>query len=186
MNSYFKLDELGTSIQTEILVGLTTFLTMAYIIFVNPDILAAAGMDKGSLFVATCIAAAIGCLIMGLVANYPIALAPGLGLNAFFAFGVVGAMGHSWQVALGAVFISGVIFVILSVLPVREWIINSIPMSLKMAVSAGIGLFIGVIALDIFGHHGARRTGAAGDPGRRHLAAGRAGRHRLHRHRRAG
>jgi AGZA family xanthine/uracil permease-like MFS transporter len=131
--------------------GLTTFLTMAYIIIVNPDIMSAAGMDKGALFVATCLAAALGCLIMGLYANYPIALAPGLGLNAFFAFGVVGGMGIPWQTALGVVFVAGVIFLIMSILPIRAMIINAIPKSMKMSISAGIGLFIGVIALEISG-----------------------------------
>ena len=151
LDNLFKLSENGTTIRIEVMAGLTTFLTMAYIIIVNPDIMSAAGMDKGALFVATCIAAAIGCLIMGFWANYPIALAPGLGLNAFFAFGVVGGMGVPWQTALGVIFMSGVIFLILSILPVRAWIINSIPKSLKMSISAGIGLFIGVIALEIAG-----------------------------------
>ncbi len=147
LSSYFKLRENGTTVRTEILAGITTFLTMAYITFVNPAILSDAGMDFGAVFVATCVAAAIGTLIMGLYANYPIALAPGMGLNAFFTYGVVLGMGHSWQVALGAVFISGVLFIILSVLPVREWIINAIPRGLKMAISAGIGLFLAIIAL---------------------------------------
>jgi AGZA family xanthine/uracil permease-like MFS transporter len=147
LSSYFKLDELGTNVRTEIIAGLTTFLTLAYIIFVNPAILSAAGLDRDAVFIATCIAAAAGTLIMGLYANYPIALAPGMGLNAYFAFVVVGSMGYSWQVALGAVFFSGVLFLILSLLPVREWIINSIPRSQKMAISAGIGLFLGIIAL---------------------------------------
>ena len=147
LESLFKLSELGSSVRTEVMAGLTTFLTMAYIIFVNPDILSAAGMDKDAVFVATCLAAAIGSLIMGLYANYPIALAPGMGLNAFFAFAVVGGMGVSWQVALAAVFLSGILFVILSVLPVREWIINSIPRSQKLAIAAGIGFFLGIIAL---------------------------------------
>ena len=120
---------------------------MAYIIFVNPDILAATGMDKDAVFVATCLAAAVGTLLMGLLANYPIALAPGMGLNAFFSFAVVGSMGYSWQVALGAVFLSGILFFILSVLPVREWIINSIPKSQKMAIAAGIGFFLAIIGL---------------------------------------
>ena len=151
LEKVFKLSAHGTTVRTELLAGLTTFLTMAYIIVVNPDILSAAGMDKGALFVATCVAAAIGCFIMGFVANYPIALAPGLGLNAFFAFGVVGAAGVGWQTALGVIFVSGVLFLILSVLPVRTWIINAIPRSLKMAISAGIGLFIGVVALEIAG-----------------------------------
>ena len=147
LSSYFKLRENGTTVRTEILAGITTFLTMAYITFVNPAILSDAGMDFGAVFVATCLAAAIGTLIMGLYANYPIALAPGMGLNAFFTYGVVLGMGHSWQVALGAVFISGILFIILSVLPVREWIINAIPRGLKMAISAGIGLFLAIIAL---------------------------------------
>ena len=147
LDNFFKLSEHGTTVRTEILAGLTTFLTMAYIIFVNPDILSAAGMDREAVFVATCLAAAIGSLIMGLYANYPIALAPGMGLNAFFAFTVVGGMGVSWQVALAAVFLSGILFVILSVLPVREWIINSIPRSQKLAIAAGIGFFLGIIAL---------------------------------------
>ncbi|WP_119678470.1 NCS2 family permease [Indioceanicola profundi] len=147
LESYFKLREHGTNVRTEVLAGLTTFLTMAYIIFVNPQILATTGMDAGAVFVATCVAAAVGTGIMALVANYPIALAPGMGLNAYFAFTVVGQMGYSWQVALGAVFLSGVVFLALTVLPVREWVINAIPHSLKMAISAGIGLFLGIIAL---------------------------------------
>ncbi|HXV25501.1 MAG TPA: NCS2 family permease [Alphaproteobacteria bacterium] len=147
----FRLNENGTSVRIEILAGITTFLTMAYIIFVNPSILSVTGMDPGALFVATCLAAAFGSAMMGLVANYPIALAPGMGLNAYFAFGVVKGLGFSWEAALGAVFISGVLFLILSVLPVREWIINAIPKSLKMAISAGIGLFLGIIALQAAG-----------------------------------
>ena len=142
----FKLNENKTSVRTEIVAGITTFLTMAYIIFVNPDILKAAKMPFGAVFVATCVAAAIGCFLMAFLANYPIALAPGMGLNAYFAFGVVGGMGYSWQVALGCVFISGVIFFIISVLPIREWIVNAIPKSLKMAIAAGIGLFLALIA----------------------------------------
>jgi AGZA family xanthine/uracil permease-like MFS transporter len=147
----FHLREFGTTARTEILAGVTTFLTMAYIIFVNPSILSVTGMDPGALFVATCLAAAFGSAMMGLVANYPIALAPGMGLNAYFAFGVVKGMGFTWEAALGAVFISGVIFLILSILPVREWIINAIPKSLKMAIGAGIGLFLGIIALQSAG-----------------------------------
>jgi len=146
LDAYFKLTENGTTVRTELIAGATTFLTMAYIIFVNPSILKITGIDGGAVFVATCLAAAIGTLIMGLYANYPIALAPGMGLNAYFTFGVVQGMGHTWQVALGAVFLSGIIFVILSVLPVREWIVNSIPNTLKLAISAGIGLFLGIIA----------------------------------------
>jgi AGZA family xanthine/uracil permease-like MFS transporter len=147
MNGFFKLAEHGTSVRTEIVAGLTTFLTMAYIIFVNPSILQATGMDQGAVFVATCLAAALGCFIMGMYANYPIALAPGMGLNAYFTYSVVLGMNHTWQVALGAVFISGVLFLILSVLPVREWIINSIPRSLKLSIAAGIGLFLAIIGL---------------------------------------
>lgn len=147
LNRIFKLEEHGTDVRTEIIAGVTTFLTIGYIIFVNPDILSKAGMDFGAVFVASCLAAAIGTLIMGLYANYPIALAPGMGLNAFFAFTIVGSMGYTWQVALGAVFVSGLIFLVLSILPVREWIINAIPRSQKMAISAGIGLFLAIIAL---------------------------------------
>ncbi|OOE54988.1 NCS2 family permease [Salinivibrio kushneri] len=143
----FKLKAHGTDLRTEVIAGFTTFLTMAYIIFVNPSILAETGMDKGAVFVATCLAAAIGCLVMGIVANYPVAQAPGMGLNAFFTYTVVLQMGHSWQVALAAVFISGLCFILLSVLRVREWIINSIPMSLRTGISAGIGLFLALIAL---------------------------------------
>lgn len=143
----FKLSQNNTTIKQEIIAGVSTFLTMSYIIFVNPSILSATGMDAGAVFVATCLAAAVGTLIMGVVANYPIALAPGMGINAFFAYGVVLGMGHSWQVALGAVFWSGILFVIISVLPIREWIINSIPQGLKMAIAGGIGLFLSIIGL---------------------------------------
>jgi adenine/guanine/hypoxanthine permease len=147
LERYFQLAANGTSVRTEVVAGLTTFLTMAYIMFVNPMILGDAGMDKGAVFVATCLGSALGTLVMALYANYPLALAPGMGLNAYFAFGVVGGMGYSWQVALGCVFISGVIFFIISVLPIREWIVNAIPRSLKMAIAAGIGLFLALIAL---------------------------------------
>ncbi len=143
----FQLSAHGTNIKTEIIAGLTTFLTMAYIIFVNPAMMADAGIDPGAAFVATCLAAALGTLIMGLWANYPIALAPGMGLNAFFSYTVVGSMGYSWEVALGAVFLSGFLFFLLSVFKVREWIINSIPMALRSAIAAGIGLFLALIAL---------------------------------------
>jgi AGZA family xanthine/uracil permease-like MFS transporter len=147
LEQVFKLSENKTNVRTEIVAGITTFLTMAYIIFVNPAILAEAKMPFGAVFAATCVAAAIGCFLMAFLANYPIALAPGMGLNAYFAFGVVGGMGYSWQVALGCVFISGVLFFIISVLPLREWIVNAIPKSLKMAIAAGIGLFLALIAL---------------------------------------
>ncbi len=143
----FKLRENNTTAQTEIVAGITTFLTMAYIIFVNPQILGVAKMPVDAVFVSTCVAAAVGCFLMAFLANYPIALAPGMGLNAYFAFGVVGGMGYSWQVALGCVFISGIIFFIISALPIREWIVNAIPRSLKMAIAAGIGLFLALIAL---------------------------------------
>ena len=144
---WFGLSQHGTTVRTEVAAGVTTFLTMAYIVFVNPQILSEAGMPFGPVFVATCVSAAFATLVMGLYANYPIALAPGMGLNAFFAFGVVLGMGHAWEVALGAVFVSGVLFLALSVLPVRKWIVNAVPRALKMAISAGIGLFLGVIAL---------------------------------------
>jgi len=147
LERFFKLAEHGTTVRTEVLAGVTTFLTMAYITFVNPAILSDAGMDFGAVFVATCVAAAIGTLVMGLYANFPIALAPGMGLNAYFAYGVVGGMGYTWQVALGAVFLSGVLFVVLSALPIREWLINAIPRDLKLAISAGIGFFLALIAL---------------------------------------
>lgn len=147
LDRYFQIAAQGSTVRTEVLAGIATFLTMAYIIFVNPLILSDAGMDRGAVFVATCLAAAIASAIMGLYANYPVALAPGMGLNAYFTYAVVGGMGYSWQVALGAVFLSGVIAVILSVLPIREAIINAIPRSLKVAISAGIGLFLALIAL---------------------------------------
>ena len=144
---YFELEQNGTTVRRETLAGITTFLTMAYIVFVNPAILADAGMDRDAAFVATCLAAAFGSLLMGILANYPIALAPGMGLNAFFTYTVVAQMGHSWQTALGVVFLSGIIFLLLSVFQVREWIVNSIPRALKMAISAGIGMFLAIIAL---------------------------------------
>ncbi|SEC30828.1 NCS2 family permease [Pseudomonas anguilliseptica] len=143
----FQLKAHNTTVRTEILAGLTTFLTMAYILFVNPNMLAETGMDKGAVFVATCLAAALGSAIMGLLANYPIALAPGMGLNAFFTYTVVLTMGYTWQTALGAVFLSGAIFFLLSIFKIREWIINSIPLALRAGIAAGIGLFLAIIAL---------------------------------------
>ncbi|WP_282343929.1 NCS2 family permease, partial [Pseudomonas sp. PS02288] len=143
----FQLKAHNTTVRTEILAGVTTFLTMAYILFVNPSILGETGMDKGAIFVATCLAAAIGSAIMGLIANYPIALAPGMGLNAFFTYTVVLHMGHTWQVALGAVFLSACMFFLLSIFRIREWIINSIPLELRSAIAAGIGLFLALIGL---------------------------------------
>ena len=147
LEKIFKLKQNQTSLKQEVVAGLTTFLTMAYIIFVNPMMLADAGMDHGAVFVATCLAAAIGCLVMGLVANYPIALAPGMGLNAFFTYTVVGEMGYSWETALGAVFLSGICFLVLSLVRIREWIVNSIPMSLRIGIAAGIGLFLALLGL---------------------------------------
>lgn len=147
LDKFFALQQHNTNVRVETLGGLTTFLAMAYITVVNPSILAQAGMDFGAVFVATCIAAAVGSIVMGLHANYPIAQAPGMGQNAYFTFGVVLGMGHSWQTALGAVFISGVIFVAMSLLPIREWLVNSIPRNLKLGMAAGIGLFLGFIAL---------------------------------------
>ena len=147
LDKFFRLSENGTTVRTELVAGLTTFLTMSYIIFVNPDILSSTGMDRNAVFVATCVAAAIGSAVMGMVANWPIGMAPGMGLNAFFAFTVVAAMGFSWQQALGAVFISGLIFVILTVTGVRSWLIAGIPHSLRSAIAAGIGLFLAIIAL---------------------------------------
>jgi len=147
LERYFQLSANGTSVRVEVVAGVTTFLTMAYIMFVNPAILGDAGMDKGAVFVATCLGSAIGTLVMALYANYPLALAPGMGLNAYFTYGVVKGMHYSWQVALGAVFLSGVLFLVLSVTRIREWIADAIPQSQKMAISAGIGLFLGIIAL---------------------------------------
>ncbi|MGH0213491.1 NCS2 family permease [Sinorhizobium meliloti] len=143
----FKLKEHGTTVRTEVIAGVTTFLTMSYIIFVNPDILSTTGMDRNAIFVATCLAAALGSAVMALVANWPIGMAPGMGLNAFFAFTVVAALGFTWQQALGAVFISGIIFLFLTVTGVRSWLIAGIPHSLRSAIATGIGLFLGIIAL---------------------------------------
>jgi AGZA family xanthine/uracil permease-like MFS transporter len=143
----FGLSARGTSVQTEVLAGATTFLTMAYIVLVNPSILATTGMPAAGVAAATCLAAGVGCLFMGFLANYPIALAPGMGLNAYFAFTVVGAMGVPWQTALGLVFISGVLFIVLTVAGVRQLIVSAIPRALFSAIAAGIGLFIAFIGL---------------------------------------
>ena len=148
LDRYFGLKKHGTDVQTEVIAGVTTFLTMVYIVFVNPAILANAGMDKGAVFVATCLAAAISTLIMALYANYPIALAPGMGLNAFFAFTLVLTYKYTWQQALAFVLVSGLLALIISITPLREYVINSIPRNLKLAVSAGIGLFLFIIALE--------------------------------------
>ena len=145
---YFGLAQQGTDVRTEFIAGLTTFLTMVYIVFVNPIILGKAGMDQGAVFVATCIAAAVSTFVMAFYANYPIALAPGMGINAFFAFTVVLTYKYTWQQALAAVFCSGVLFFLISVFRVRQYVIDAIPQNLKLAVSAGVGLFLGVIALE--------------------------------------
>ena len=143
----FDLKSNGTSIKQEFIAGMTTFITMAYIIFVNPQMMAASGMDLGASFVGTCLAAAIACFAMGFYSNWPVGLAPGMGLNAFFTYTVVGEMGYSWEVALGAVFLAGILFVIISVTPLRQWMLNSIPMNLRIAMGAGVGLFVGFIGL---------------------------------------
>lgn len=147
MEKFFKLKENGTSVSTEIMAGVTTFMTMAYILAVNPNILAASGMDRGAVFTATALASFIASCLMALLSNYPFVLAPGMGLNAYFAYTVVLGMGYSWQQALAAVFVEGVIFIVLSLTNVREAIFNAIPMNLKHAVSVGIGLFIAFIGL---------------------------------------
>jgi len=150
MEKLFKLKENNTNVKIELLAGVTTFFTMAYIIFVNPDILGnefGAGMPKGAVFVATCLAAALGTYLSGLLSNYPFAQAPGMGLNAFFSFTVCGAMGYSWRAALAAVFISGIFFIVITATGLRQKIVNAIPMSLKRAICAGIGLFIAIIGL---------------------------------------
>jgi len=147
MEKFFKLKENGTDVKTEVIAGITTFMTMAYILAVNPNILADAGMDRGAVFTATAVAAFVGTALMALLANYPFALAPGMGLNAYFAYTVVLGMGYSWQTALTAVFVEGIIFIALSVTNVREAIFNAVPKNLKSAVSVGIGLFIAFIGL---------------------------------------
>lgn len=147
MKKFFQFEQLGTNFRTEFTAGLTTFLAMAYILFVNPDILKETGMDQGAVFTATAIAAAVGTLLMGLIAKYPIALAPGMGLNAFFAFSVVIGMGIPWETALAGVLASGLIFIVLTLTGLREKVINAIPAELKKAVGAGIGLFIAFVGL---------------------------------------
>jgi AGZA family xanthine/uracil permease-like MFS transporter len=147
LDRQFDLTANGTTVRTEFVAGVTTFLTMVYIVFVNPDILSNAGMDRGAVFVATCLAAAISTLVMALYANYPIALAPGMGLNAFFAFTLVLTYKYTWQQALAFVFLSGVLALIITATRLREWVITAIPHDLKLAVAAGVGLFLGIIAL---------------------------------------
>ena len=146
LEKLFKITEHQSSVKTEVIAGLTTFLTMAYVLFATPGLMSAAGMPADSVFIATALAAAFGCLLMGFWANFPAALAPGMGLNAFFAFAVVGGMGYSWQEALGAVFVSGIIFFLLSAFKIREWIITSIPKNLRHGITVGIGLFLTIIA----------------------------------------
>ena len=147
LDQIFKLQDNHTTIKKEFLAGFTTFITMAYIIFVNPQIMALSGMDQGAIFVGTCLAAAIACFVMGFFANWPIGLPPRMGLNAFFTYTVVGEMGYSWEVALGAVFLAGVLFFIMSITRLRAWMISSIPLNLRIAMGAGVGLFIGLIGL---------------------------------------
>ena len=147
LEKFFKLKENGTNVRTEVVAGVTTFMTMAYILAVNPSILSASGMDAQAVLIATAIASFIGTIGMALLANYPFALAPGLGLNAYFAYTVCGSMGYSWQIALFAVFVEGLIFIVLSLTNVREAIFNAIPLQLKKGVSVGIGLFIAFIGL---------------------------------------
>ena len=147
LEKIFKLKNFNTDFKTEFLAGITTFITMAYIIFVNPQMMAASGMDIGASFVGTCIAASIACIAMGIYANWPVGLAPGMGLNAFFTYTVVGEMGYSWEVALGAVFLAGILFFVMSVTPLRQWMLESIPFNLRIAMGAGVGLFIGIIGL---------------------------------------
>ena len=147
MEKFFKLKERKTSVRTEFFAGLTTFMTMAYILAVNPNILSASGMDSGAVFTATALASALASFLMGLIANLPFVLSAGMGLNAYFAFTVCQIMGYSWQVALAAVFAEGIIFIFLSIFNVREAIFNMIPASIKVAVSVGIGLFIAFIGM---------------------------------------
>lgn len=147
MENFFKLKENGTNVRTEVVAGFTTFMTMAYILAVNPSILSASGMDPNAILVATALASFIGCITMALLANYPFALAPGLGLNAYFAYTICGTMGYSWQFALFAVFVEGLVFIVLSLTNVREAIFNAIPLQLKKGVSVGIGLFCAFIGL---------------------------------------
>lgn len=147
LNGFFKLDFNNTSIKSEIIAGFTTFITMVYIIIVNPDIMSDSGMDQDAIFVGTCLAAAIACILMGLFANWPIGLAPGMGLNVFFTYTVVGQMGYEWPVALGAVFIAGILFFLISITNLRRWMIDSIPFNLRIAIGAGVGLFIGFLGL---------------------------------------
>ena len=147
LEKIFNLKANNTSLKREILAGMTTFVTMSYIIFVNPQMMAESGMDYGASFVGTCVAASIACFFMGLYANWPVGLAPGMGLNAFFTYTVVGGMGYPWEIALGAVFWSGILFTIMSITPLRKWMLEGIPLNLRIAMGSGVGLFIGLIGL---------------------------------------
>ena len=147
LEKIFELKLNNTSLKKELLAGFTTFVTMAYIIFVNPQMMAISGMDQGASFVATCIAAAVACIFMGFYANWPVGLAPGMGLNAFFTFTVVGELGYSWEIALGSVFLAGILFVIMSITNLRKWMLESIPFNLRIAMGCGVGLFVGFIGL---------------------------------------
>ena len=147
LEKIFNLKTNNTSLKKEILAGITTFVTMSYIIFVNPQMMAESGMDYGASFVGTCIAASLACFFMGLYANWPVGLAPGMGLNAFFTYTVVGGMGYPWEIALGAVFWSGILFTIMSITPLRKWMLEGIPLNLRIAMGSGVGLFIGLIGL---------------------------------------
>lgn len=148
LDNYFKLSENGTNTKQEFIAGITTFMTMAYILIVNPSILSAAGMDAGAIFTATALSSIIATLVMGLYAKLPFALAPGMGLNAFFAYTVVLSMGYSYQFALTAVLLEGLIFLILTAFNIREAIVDSIPVNIKRAISVGIGLFIALLGLE--------------------------------------
>ena len=147
LEKFFNLKANNTSLKKEILAGITTFVTMSYIIFVNPQMMAESGMDYGASFVGTCIAASLACFLMGLYANWPVGLAPGMGLNAFFTYTVVGGMGYPWEIALGAVFWSGILFAIMSITPLRKWMLEGIPLNLRIAMGSGVGLSIGLIGL---------------------------------------
>ena len=147
LEKIFNLKTNNTSLKREILAGITTFVTMSYIIFVNPQMMAESGMDYGASFVGTCIAASLACFFMGFYANWPVGLAPGMGLNAFFTYTVVGGMGYPWEIALGAVFWSGILFTIMSITPLRKWMLEGIPLNLRIAMGSGVGLFIGLIGL---------------------------------------
>lgn len=147
ISSYFELEQLNTNMKREMLAGFTTFISMAYILFVNPTVLGASGMDEGAVFTATALASALGCILMGVLAKYPIATAPALGINAFFAYSVSVGMGIPWQTTLAGVFVASLIFILITIFKLRELIIDAIPADLKFAISGGIGLFIAFLGL---------------------------------------